>query len=240
MNTPQFIKDQQLYFAGAHKQFLAFGGPCVYFHRECLLSQEREFLSDRHIEMLYATLTAWGMHRRGDVETTKTKLTEFERFSGSIKRGAEMLAPLREFNFLESSERDYAAAVSGLEPFYRGLQLSVSAATIVVNSKAIYHLLPNLVPPIDRQYTVRFFGQPPTKWRTANGKFRTVPLPKGHNDQFALFVGICTKAKRLASQIDPALFDVESRDNRVTAVKAIDNAIVNYVRIVSGGGPRDD
>jgi hypothetical protein len=34
--------------------------------------------------MLYATLTAWGMHRMGDAETTKTKLAEWEQFRDSL------------------------------------------------------------------------------------------------------------------------------------------------------------
>ena len=35
--------------------------------------------------------------------------------------------------------------------------MSVAAAQIVANSKALHHLLPALVPPIDREYTFRFF-----------------------------------------------------------------------------------
>jgi hypothetical protein len=62
--------------------------------------------------------------------------------------------------------------VSNLHSCYRALKLSVSEATIVVNSKALFHVLPQLIPPIDRQYTVRFFTQPPDKWKDSKGKFR--------------------------------------------------------------------
>ena len=41
-----------------------------------------------------------------------------------------------------------------------------------------------------------------------------------------------------ADQIDPALFEAELHQHGVTAPKALDNAIVNYVRIVSGGTDR--
>lgn len=37
------------------------------------------------------------------------------------------------------------------------LQVSTSATRIVAGSKALHHVLPDLVPPIDRQYTFRFF-----------------------------------------------------------------------------------
>jgi hypothetical protein len=36
MNSEQFLAQQKTYFATSYKQFCAFGGPCVYFHRECL------------------------------------------------------------------------------------------------------------------------------------------------------------------------------------------------------------
>jgi len=85
MNSERFLTNQRLYFSGAYQQFCAFGGPCVYFHRQCLLAREREFLSNRHIEMLYATPAAWGTHWMGGTETTKTKLTEWEQFSNSLK-----------------------------------------------------------------------------------------------------------------------------------------------------------
>src|SRR5271168_3800132 len=64
-NIDRFLADQKRYFSGSHDQFLAFGGPWVYFHEQCLLAGAEKFLSLRHIEMLYATLTAWGMHRMG-------------------------------------------------------------------------------------------------------------------------------------------------------------------------------
>ena len=233
MNTERFLADHRAYFSGAYEQFCAFGGPCVYFHRECLRARDTEFLSHRHIEMLYATLTAWGMHRMGDTDTTKTKLTEWDQFRESLSATAAPLVAFQGMKLLDSSEREYSDAVSNLWPCYRAMRLSVSGATIVVNSKAFYHLLPDFIPPIDRQYTVRFFGQPPDKWRDRKGKFKTVTLPPDLDAQFRLFHSICVKVKRLADRIDGALFETELRAHGVTPPKAIDNAIVNYVRVIS-------
>lgn len=235
MNSETFLADPHRYFAGSFNQFLAFGGPCVYFHRECLRAGEQGFLSNRHIEMLYATLTAWGMHRMGGVDKTRAKLTEWDQFRESLANSGEALSSLRNVKLLGSSEREYSEAVSALWPCYQSLHLSVSEATIVVNSKAFYHLLPDFVPPIDRQYTVRFFRQRPQDWRDLKGKFKVVTLPTGLDAQFDLFRTICVKVKRLTDRIDQTLFDAELRENDVTPPKAIDNAIVNYVRIVSSG-----
>ena len=57
--------------------------------------------------------------------------------------------------------------------------------------------MPELVPPIDRQYTVRFFTQAPAQWRDSKGTFRSIMLPADAGTQFQLFQEICTKAKRL-------------------------------------------
>jgi len=234
MNAERFLADQKHYFVGSYDQFAAFGGPCVYFHRECMRAGSQAFLSQRHIEMLYATLTAWGMHRMGNAKTTKTKLTDWERFQGSVMVSEAALRTFRACSMLGMSEPEYSDAVSNLRHCYQTLDLSVSDATIVVNSKALHHLFPEFVPPIDRQYTIRFFAQSPENWRNAKGEFRTIQLPSGIDAQFRLFHKTCLDIKRLAARIDPVLFENERRGHDVTAPKALDNAIVNYVRIVSG------
>ncbi len=233
MNVTRFIADQSRYFERSYQQFVDFGGPCVYFHFECLRAARENFLSVRHIEMLYATLAAWGMHRMGDSDSTKTKLTDWKRFHGSLIANATAWHQFRGHDLLRMSASEYSDAVLELRPHYEALDLSISGATIVVNSKALHHLLPEFVPPIDRRYTIRFFTQLPERWRGANGKFRMISLPSGVDAQFQRFHKTCVDIKRLADQVDPALFQEERRRHGVTAPKALDNAIVNYIRIVS-------
>ena len=234
MNSDRFIARQHEYFTDSYAQFLLFGGPCVYFHQECLRAGRDAFLSSRHIEMLYATLTAWGMHRMGDAEATKTKLTEWDQFRGSISAHANALKQFKPCDLLKMPETEYSGAILRLRPYYMAFTLSVSDATIVVNSKAFHHIFPEFVPPIDRQYTIRFFTQAPERWRDSKGKFRPVSLPKGVAEQFDLFHKTCLEMKRLADRIDTAFFEDQRSVHGVTAPKALDNAIVNYVRIVSG------
>ena len=234
MNTAAFLRDQRRYFEGSYAQFCAFGGPCVYFHRECIRAGDASFLSDRHLEMLYATLTAWGMHRMGDTDTTKTKLTDWALFRDSIREHGTALEPLRRLDMRQLSDPEYEETVSALGSCYRGLAVSVSSATIVANSKTLYHLLPGLIPPIDRQYTIRFFRDAPDKWRGPNGKFKTITLPTGPEAQFDLFRSTCRKVKGLADRIDSSFLDHELSDHEVRPPKAIDNAIVNFVRLNAG------
>jgi hypothetical protein len=231
MNIEAFLTDQRTYFNRGYKEFCAFGGPCVYFHRECLRAGSDVFLSERHVEMLYATLTAWGMHRMG--RATRTKLVEWDRFRDSLLSIGDAVQPIRELRMLGCSENDYRDAIAKLHGCYTALRLSMSNATIVVNSKALHHLLPNLIPPIDRQYTVRFFRQHPSEWLDAKRRFTQIPLPASRNEQFELFGSICMDVKRLADRVDRTLFDEQLRDHGVSPPKAIDNAIVSYVATVA-------
>lgn len=112
MNTAQFLVEPQKYLADGYAQFCAFGGPCVHFHVECLRAGAESFLSERHIEMLYATLTAWGMHRLGDSSVTKTKLPDWQTFRASIAATRDVLLPLRDLRMLDMTEKEYGEALS--------------------------------------------------------------------------------------------------------------------------------
>ena len=60
-------------------------------------------------------------------------------------------------------------------------------------------------------------------------------MPADAEAQFDLFRSVCTEIKRLADEVQRSVLDREYREHGVTAPKAIDNAIVNYVRIESNG-----
>jgi hypothetical protein len=60
-----------------------------------------------------------------------------------------------------------------------------------------------------------------------------VNLPPDFEGQFDLFRKVCVGIKRLADQIKPGIFERERLARGVTAPKALDNAIVNYVKGVS-------
>jgi hypothetical protein len=183
--------------------------------------------------MLYATLTAWGMHRMGDATAAKTKLTNWEPFRSSLVDRAQSFQHFRQYRMSDMTEQDFSQAVSDLRPHYEALRLSVSDATIVANSKAFYHLFPEFIPPIDRQYIIRFFREPPTRWHDAKKKFRLISLPSQIDAQFKLFHETCVHIKRLLDRVDPVLIEQQRRQHGVSVPKAMDNAIVNYVRILS-------
>jgi len=141
-----------------------FGGPSVYFHQQALKEASQNFLSERHVEMVYATLTSWGMHRMGE---TKTKMVDFEQFRSSIDALHSDLIQLKSVR-LEQFTKEPSKILAKLQSLCFKLKVSISNSKIVGNSKALAHILPNLVPPVDRQYTIRFFSTSLSNFRNTD------------------------------------------------------------------------
>lgn len=140
-----------------HASMDEFGGPSLYFHLKALECQndEVEFLSNRHIEYIYAMLTSWGMHRMG---TRNAQLTNFDVFKKSILKNKDIYRKMKGI-VVPKNERDYENEILKLKSAFIELNVTNSMVPIVANSKTLAHILPELVPPIDRQYTLRFFTQ---------------------------------------------------------------------------------
>lgn len=129
-----------------------FVGPSLYFHQKALEFQQKDFLSDTHIEYVYATLVAWGMHRMGP---KGAKMPNFDDFKGSIIAHKEALEKLRDKRIedITIDEIDSLICFS--------IKGTNSKSHLVSGSKTLAHILPNIVCPIDRQYTCQFFGTTP-------------------------------------------------------------------------------
>jgi len=137
-----------------------FSGPSWYFHRKTLDLRARHASlrtlldDDQYFDALYATLTAWGLHRMGP---GSTKLRELAEIRDSVRESVEQLERLTTWNIATVGEERHAGIVDTLWAVIARLRVSVAKARIVANSKLLHHILPDLVPPIDREYTFRFF-----------------------------------------------------------------------------------
>ena len=60
-NESDFVENISGYYANSLDVSRDFGGPLVYFHIQTIQQQKHEFLSERHVEMIYATLALWGI-----------------------------------------------------------------------------------------------------------------------------------------------------------------------------------
>ena len=133
-----------------------FTGPASYFPHMALEYRKRNFLSDRHIEMIYATLTAWGMHR---LSKTGPKLPDFKHFKCHILHCKNELNKLKDVRIEDVPEGQKDSLFSELkELVFNKIHASETNSQIVASTKTLAHILPDLIPPMDREYTAKFFG----------------------------------------------------------------------------------
>lgn len=215
-----------------------FTGPSLYFHQRTRCTLDRVRLlrhsdaqavaacieDDVFLERLYATLTAWGLHRMGP---RGVKLVNFKEFAESIRQHREEICDLasRRINLLRDAE---VAPVAGkIWRLIAKLNIGSPRTTIVSGAKALHHVLPDLVPPIDRAYTLAFFFGPRVLAEAEEEPAFYLMYP-----QFRQIAVACKGAidKRLAQ---PTEWDTST-------TKVIDNAIAGYVRVHRATKPSDE
>ena len=129
-----------------------FGGPSLYFHEQSLLAAKCGEC-DPFAEKVYAVLASWGMHRMG---RGGSKMLDFDSFRNSLRALWPTILELQKVPPNEIGKNDWRR----LEKIFRELRCMASATSLVGNSKVMAHALPNLIPPVDREYTLRFlFGR---------------------------------------------------------------------------------
>ena len=69
-----------------------FGGPSIYFHKKALLEQKNNFLGENHLNMIYAVMPSWGMHRMGN---TGAKMVDYNIFKEEILKNKVEIIELK-------------------------------------------------------------------------------------------------------------------------------------------------
>lgn len=137
-----------------------FSGPSVYFHRRAIARRRLHadvagLLADElFLEYVYAVLPAWGMHRMGN---QAAKVCEFTEFAAFLRAAAPLIEELWPLNITQVDPGSVTAVGHEAWRVIAALKVSRSETQIVAGSKVLHHVLPDLIPPIDRQYTFRFF-----------------------------------------------------------------------------------
>ena len=120
---------------------------------------------------------------------------------------------LRGMSVCDLTEEDTAAVTARLAKLAGTTGITASDAPLVANTKTLHFLLPDLVPPIDRTYTCRFFFgrmQPPG---SAAEVFRRIYPPLA----------------ALAKRHEVAVRKATGTYICLGHAKALDNAIVGFV-----------
>lgn len=125
-----------------------FRGPSLYFHRRSLEARNSADFT-HYLEYIYATLNSWGMHRMGK---TGSKMQSFEIFQKSVEKIRGEIKTAESISYHSINNEDWKL----LGKIFMNINVMASKTTIVGNSKVMAHLLPNIIPPIDREYTLKF------------------------------------------------------------------------------------
>ena len=135
-------------------------GPSKYFHVKAVERFEalgnsvlRAVEDERFCELLYATLVAWGMH-----DLRGPRMPDFCTFRSRITVLSPRIASLSDYQITALPEADRSCVMGELWELISELPGTETGSPLVANSKLLHHLLPKLMPPIDRGNTGRFFG----------------------------------------------------------------------------------
>ena len=162
-----------------------FTGPSLYFHQEAIKvarlrkyegNEEERFLGKRHLEMIYAVLPSWGMHRMGkgkkkeDEEEETQKTAAVKEYKGFKQIIEDHKPELKELSRQKISDVNVDLVDKIVELMF-DIQVSTTNSYLVSSSKTLHHIFPNLVPPIDREYSLRFMKQPHTTFKPESKKY---------------------------------------------------------------------
>ncbi len=222
-DTLRRMDDRLQQLAGGFTQYVTafnranlFTGPSLYFHLKSLAllrscsSATMAVENEQFLESLYATLAAWGMHRMGP---GGAKLVEFAQFKDSFSAKSAVIQELEPLRIWEIEPRDVLDVARRLWEVISGLRVGMGRTKIVAGSKALHHVLPDLLPPIDREYTLRFFYHHTTLNQGAERAFKEI---------FPRFHWLATRCQKVIRN----LLGIGMNTN---PTKVMDNAIVGYV-----------
>jgi len=188
------LENADRYYAAYHLAY-TFGGPSLYFHQRALDTRQAP-ASLPHLEYVYATLASWGMHRMG---SGGSKMCAFREFRTSVDRLEERIVSAQGFMPTTINEASWAV----LKEIFTGIKIMSSRTLLVGNSKVMHHMLPNIVPPIDREYTLRYLcgntmiaNDPEKEWQTMRALITGFFIPVAMDTAFAAKAGLWLAAKR--------------------------------------------
>jgi hypothetical protein len=208
-------------------------GPSLYFHKttiEYVRNKTSPFSTwlgnDKYFhELLYATLTAWGMNRSGGRGPI---LKDFNQFQAALRR-LSYFAPLEQLHNvrIENISTEYTSLIKEVfEELGNDAKCKIMASEpfVVASSKLLHHLIPDLFPPMDRQYT-----------EYAMQRFNDRYKIEGSMESFENFWRILDFFHDATVKITPThisnlwITGKQVKYNMNTSIpKVLDNAIVSY------------
>ena len=158
---------------------------------------------------LYRTLKYWGIGQRASV------LISNKEFAKVLASRVSEIAKLDGIT-IDDPALDVPQTADQVWQVIKSLGIVQNISKLVPCTKALHHLLPDLVVPVDREYTQTFFGLHNPEFQGQYGSQRPV-----FTNTFATFVRIARAAK-VSSYVGTA------QPWRTSRSKVIDNALVGF------------
>ena len=193
-----------------------FRGPSIYFHSR-IMNILRETTLDElqnqiwFSEYIYAVLVSWGMHRmdRG------AQLKNFEDFHNVITNFIQNFIPISHLTISDLTDDNISYIIN----LFQNNSVMHSIPKLVGNSKSLHHILQNTIPPIDGNYTIKFFNLRNRRRTRGNA---VIMIDEVNNLEF-----IIRKYQHIINSINWKEIEYEGEMNS-TKIKLVDNAIIGY------------
>jgi len=161
---------------------------------------------DLLLSRLYDTLQLWGIGRRA------SRLVPLHEFCTGLRSSVDAIAEFESCR-LDDPALDVDETAAGLWELILRLRIVDNISLIVPGTKTLHHLLPDLMPPMDRAWTGAYF-----RWSTAAAQSR----------QPRTFVRTFGRFAEIARATDPAKY--VGPGWRTSTSKVVDNAIIGYCK----------
>lgn len=170
---------------------------------------------DDFLYQVQETLVAFGMDRRA------AKLLPTEEFINNARLIGNLLSLLKVENYSLNDLRDPSVVNWLVSSIVYCPKLAANRSQVVTVSKTLHHILPKLLPPIDREYTEEFF-------RLNNAHFSS----KSVDGWERVIKGFAEIYKQIQGRYgEDYLSNLVDRTPWSTSeTKLIDNAIIGYVK----------
>jgi hypothetical protein len=208
-------------YVAAYDDLVPFSSEQLAAHRQCIALRERAgsvrsaVADPQFIASLRRTRIVWGIGGRASYLVAEAS------FVDAIVAAAPRLEELEPLTVdmpgLPSSTADLLWQV------IETLGVVTNKAKLVAGTKTLHHLLPDLVVPMDRAWTGRFFQLHPPEWQDPAAQRRT-------------FRRVYGQLAGLARRVQPGQY-ADGLGWRTTRTKIIDNALIGYCKTALGAEP---
>jgi hypothetical protein len=207
------------HYVGVYDTTVPFSGRQFELHRmtierrRAVGSVQEAVHDDSFTDLLHATLRSWRIGQRA------SRLAPLAEFRSRLQERASELRELEHLQLERLPLAVQATTTLAIDRLISELGVVDNRARIVAGTKTLHHLLPDLVPPMDRAWTGAFFG-----WSLLDPQKNQSTILGEAYEAFAE-IARTERPSRLVGE-----------GWRTSSTKVIDNAVIGYCKVNGIGG----